>query len=65
VRYGLLAVSTAFGFLLLAHTGWSSLAAAIAGPVGALTAGGIARLRVVRRDPQTATQPAAVPAMTG
>jgi hypothetical protein len=65
VRYGLLAASTGFGFLLLAHTGWSSLAAAIAGPVGALTAGGIARLWVARRAAQTATAPAAEPAMTG
>ncbi|MGC2653441.1 MAG: rhomboid-like protein, partial [Mycobacterium sp.] len=46
VRYALLAGSAGFGFLLLAHTGWASLAAAIAGPVGALTVGGIARLRV-------------------
>ncbi len=65
LRYVLLAGSAGFGFLLLAHTGWSSLAAAIAGPVGALAAHAIARLRAARRAPKTGAEPAVEPAMTG
>ena len=65
VRYALLAGSAGFGFLLLAHTGWASLAAAIAGPLGALTADGIARVRAARRTPEATTELAPAPAMTG
>jgi hypothetical protein len=65
VRCLLLVGSAGFGFLLLAHTGWSSLAAAIAGPLGALTADGLARLAARLRTPQTPTEPAPQPAMTG
>jgi hypothetical protein len=65
VRYLLLVGSAGFGFLLLAHTGSSSLAAAVAGPLGALTADGLARLGSRRRTAQTPTEPAAQPAMTG
>lgn len=65
VRYGLLAVSTVFGFLLLAHTGWSSLAAVVLGVSGALAAYGITRLRAMRRASGTDALPAPEPAMTG
>lgn len=50
VRYALLGVSAGFGFLLLAHTGWSTLAAVALGAVGALTVGGVARLRAVPKS---------------
>jgi hypothetical protein len=65
VRYALLAGSAGFGFLLLAHTEWSSLTAAIAGPLGALVADGVARLRAARRAAETAGGPVPEPAMTG
>ncbi len=60
VRYGLLAVSATFGFLLLAHSGWSSLAAVILGGISAFTADQIARQRARRRSPVpgAATEPA-------
>lgn len=65
MRYGLLAVSAAFGFLLLAHTGWSSLTAVALGAVGALTADGIARHRAARRSPAPTGLAAPEPAMSG
>jgi hypothetical protein len=49
VRYALLAVSTVFGFLVLAHGAWSMLVAAVAGAVGAVAAERIARSRMARR----------------
>ena len=49
VRYALLAVSTVFGFLVLAHGTWSMLVAAVAGAVGAVAAERIARSRMARR----------------
>lgn len=49
VRYVLLSVGGAFGFLMLAHTPWSVLAGVGVGAVGALTADGIIRLRTQRR----------------
>ncbi len=62
VRYVLLVVSATFGFLLLAHSGWSSLAALILGSMGALTADRIARHRARRRLPATGS---AEPALSG
>lgn len=38
VRYGLLIVSSGFGFLLLAHTGWTSATGVAMGVLGALAA---------------------------
>lgn len=51
MRYGLLVVSVVFGFLLLAHTGWSSVAAVAVGAVGALATHRFARRRTARRSP--------------
>jgi hypothetical protein len=64
VRYGLLTVAAAFGFLLLAHTGLSTLAAVALGSVGALAAHSIARLQVMRRSPAAATLATPQPAMS-
>ena len=50
VRYALLAVSAAFGFLMMAHGTWSALGAATVGLVGALTVECVTRLRAVRRQ---------------
>ncbi len=59
IRYLLLAVSATFGFLLLAHSGWSSLAAVTLGVMGAFTADRIARQRARRRSPASGSaQPA-------
>ncbi|MGH3632795.1 MAG: rhomboid-like protein [Mycobacterium sp.] len=49
VRYVLLGVGSAFGFMLLAHTGWSVLAGVSVGAVGAVAADGMVRLRMMRR----------------
>ncbi len=49
VRYVLLAVSGAFGFVVLAHTGVSIPACAALGAMGAVAADRIARRRVARR----------------
>lgn len=66
MRYGLLAVSAWFGFLLLAHTGWSTLAAVGLGAVGALVAHRIARLRGTRTSPAEGTVAATPePAISG
>jgi hypothetical protein len=53
VRCVLLAVSAAFGFLLLAHSGLSASVGAVVGVFGALVAELIARLRMLRQ-PQPA-----------
>lgn len=50
VRYLLLTVSVAFGFMLLAHTGLSAPAGVALGALGALAADRIARLRMARRS---------------
>lgn len=65
VRYLLLAVAAAFGFLLLAHTELSALSAVSAGALGALAADTIARTRLVRRMLAVASSAAAQPAMHG
>jgi hypothetical protein len=49
VRCALLAVSTVFGFFMLAHGAWSMLGAGIVGVVGAVAAEWIARSRIARR----------------
>jgi hypothetical protein len=49
MRCALLSVSATFGFLMLAHGGWSALVAAIAGALGVLAAGLITRSPMVRR----------------
>lgn len=49
LRYLLLGVGAAFGFVLLAHTGWSVLAGVVAGALGAVAADAVVRLRQVRR----------------
>lgn len=49
VRYGLLAVSAAFGFLMLAHTEWSALAGAGVGALGAVVADVCVRYRRTQR----------------
>lgn len=55
VRYALLAVSSMFGFLMLAHGTWSMAGAAAAGAVGALMAELVARSRETRRQPAPTT----------
>lgn len=55
VRCVLLAVSAAFGFLMLAHGVWSMVGAALVGALGALTAERVARSRQVRLQPAVAT----------
>lgn len=65
VRYALLGVSAAFGFMLLAHTGWSTLAAVALGAVSALAVGGVARLRAMRRSAAEATVATPRPTMSG
>jgi hypothetical protein len=52
VRCALLMVSSGFGFLLLAHTGWTSLSGAAFGILGALAAYWFARLKTVRSAPR-------------
>lgn len=64
VRYAMLTVAALFGFLLLAHTGPTVLAAIPAGAVGALAAYGIARLLAARRAPAAAAAAPVQPAMT-
>jgi hypothetical protein len=49
VRCVLLSVAAAFGFLLLAHTGWSAPVGATVGALGALAAERITRSRMARR----------------
>ncbi|ORV96834.1 rhomboid-like protein [Mycobacterium kyorinense] len=59
VRYALLSVAAAFGFLLLAHTVWSATAGVGVGALGALVADGIVRYRRMRRPLRApALQPA-------
>ncbi len=65
LRYLLLGVSAAFGFLMLAHTGWSALAGAAVGALGAWAAVRITRLRVVRRPLQAAALAAPQPVLNG
>lgn len=50
VRYGLLAVAVAFGYMIMAYTGISIAVTASLGVVGALAAHRIARRRLVRRS---------------
>jgi hypothetical protein len=49
VRCVLLGVSAAFGFLMLAHTGWPALVGASVGALGALAAERFTRSRMLRR----------------
>lgn len=65
VRYLLLAVAAAFGFLLLAHTGLSAVAGVGVGAVCALAADRVARTRLVRRALAVAALATAQPAMGG
>ena len=61
VRCALLAVSTVFGFFLLAHGAWSMWGAAAVGALGAVTAELITHSRTVRRRaglPELAPEPA-------
>jgi hypothetical protein len=61
VRCALLAVSTVFGFFLLAHGAWSTWGAAAVGALGAVTAELITHSRTVRRRvglPELAPEPA-------
>ncbi|GBE67845.1 hypothetical protein MFM001_43070 [Mycobacterium sp. MFM001] len=59
VRYVLLSVGAAFGFLMLAHTAWSTAAGVGVGALCALAADGIVRYRRTRRPLRTpALQPA-------
>src|SRR6202020_3361956 len=61
VRCGLLAVSTVFGFFLLAHGAWSMWGAAAVGVLGAVAAVVITHSRPVRRRvglPELAPEPA-------
>ncbi|MCV7402880.1 hypothetical protein H7K24_22380 [Mycobacterium fragae] len=62
LRYLLLAVAAPFGFLLLAHNGWSALVAVGVGAVGALAAERITRSRMPRRALPVAALAAAQPA---
>lgn len=50
-RYALLMVSSGFGFLLLAHTRWTSASGVALGAVGALVAYGLARWTTMRVAP--------------
>jgi hypothetical protein len=54
VRYGLLAVSAVFGFLLLAHDPWTMLGAGTAGLLGAVTVEWVTRMRALRREREVA-----------
>jgi hypothetical protein len=63
-RYALLAVSAVFGFFLMAHGSWSTVAAAVVGVVGAATAEYIARSRPSRRGVDL-TAFSAEPALNG
>ncbi|GFG75704.1 rhomboid-like protein [Mycobacterium botniense] len=47
-RYGLLTVSVAFGFVVLAHSGWAIVIALAAGALTALAVDRIDRFRVIR-----------------
>ncbi len=62
VRCTLLAVSAAFGFLMLAHDTWSMVGAGAAGVVGAAAAELLTRVQVTRQRP--APQRAPEPALT-
>lgn len=63
VRCALLGVSAAFGFLMLAHTGWSALVGAIVGALGAFAAELIARSRMVRQPLSVAALPTPQPVL--
>jgi hypothetical protein len=65
LRYLLLAVAAPFGFLLLAHNGWSALVAVGVGAFGALAAERITRSRLSRRTLPVAALAAAQPALNG
>jgi rhomboid family protein len=65
VRCTLLGVSAAFGFLLLAHTGWSALVGAIIGALGALVAELITRSGMVRRPLSVGVLAAREPVLNG
>lgn len=65
VRYLLLAVAAAFGFLLLAHTGLSVLAGVGVGGVSAVAADRVARSRLARRWVRAASSAAALPVLNG
>ncbi|WP_293002054.1 rhomboid-like protein [Mycobacterium sp.] len=57
VRCALLAVSSVFGFFLLAHGAWSTAGGAAVGAVGALTAELLTRSRAARRRPASDIEP--------
>lgn len=65
VRYLLLTVGAAFGFLLLAHTGLSALTGVGVGVVCALVADRVARTRLVRRCLAMASLATPQPAIRG
>ncbi len=61
VRYALLAVGAAFGFLLLAHTAVTALTGLALGTLSALVAHTIARRRVTRKSLTTSALTAGEP----
>jgi hypothetical protein len=63
VRCALLSVSAAFGFLMLAHSGWSALAGITVGALGALAAELITRSRMVCEPLSLAALPARQPVL--
>jgi hypothetical protein len=65
VRYLLLTVSVAFGFLLLVHTGLSMLTGVALGALGAVVGDRIARLRMARRSPLEPALTTPQPSMSG
>jgi hypothetical protein len=65
VRCVLLTVAATFGFLMLAHSGWSAPVGATVGALGALAAERITRSRMPRRTLPVAALAAAQPALDG
>jgi hypothetical protein len=65
VRCALLSVSAVFGFLVLAHSGWSALAVVTVGALGALAAELITRSRMVRQPLSAAAPAGPQPVLSG
>ncbi|MBS4729659.1 hypothetical protein MSM1_15330 [Mycobacterium sp. SM1] len=64
-RYRLLVVAVVFGFMVLAHTGWSVLTGVFLGALGALLADGLTRFRGARRSSAPTALAAPQPATSG
>ena len=62
VRYALLAVAVAFGYMIMAYTPLSLVVTSTMGVVGALTAYGVSRRRAARRAIEPAPLPEPLPA---